>query len=41
MCWDKGKEWIYVKMNLAKAEFGVGKFFIEYCCQEGGNIITG
>lgn len=41
MCWGKSKKWIYVKMSLAKAEFSVGKFFIEYFCQEEGNIITG
>lgn len=29
-----------LKMSLAKAEFGVGKFFTEYFCQEEGNIIT-
>lgn len=41
MWWGEGREWICVKISLAKAEFGVGKFFIEYFCQEEGSIFTG
>jgi len=39
MWWGEGKEEIF-KISLAKAEFGVGKFFIEYFCQEEGNIVN-